>query len=571
MKNIARKSSLKIKKSAEKSDLASFVASLRNGDYKSRLKAGQVAANDRALVNELNLLARKLATDSRARSEGLAKVAIFDGVIKNNPGMVYQFRLAADGKMFFDFVSSMSNEIFGLTPEEMAANPEIWIAQVHSADREGLLRDIQLSAQSMTAFEWRGRIMPGTGETKWILARSFPTKLSDGSILWNGILIDLTKETLAENEVKRVSKFLDSVLNNVPLMIFVKDCKKDFRLTLLNREGERILGVKSEEFLGKADADFFGQDFVNLFRDEEQEILRLRQPTKPRLNRLLTPNGERVFMTSKVPTFDEVGSPEYIIGIANDITDEISLQNDLELERSKAIQSAKLASLGEMSAGIAHEINNPLAIISGSIPLVRKDILNPVKLETRLEAMTKACARIEKIVGGLRKFARSSNKNVRSHEKVETIVAEALFIAESKAKRHQVGIELNVANDLYIKADSLEIEQVLINLFNNAIDAVKDLGERWVRVNGFADGEDVVLQILDSGRGISKEIEAKLFQPFFTTKPIGEGTGLGLSISKGILDQHGAELSLNREFANTCFEIRFPQSVADEAREQNAI
>jgi C4-dicarboxylate-specific signal transduction histidine kinase len=108
-----------------------------------------------------------------------------------------------------------------------------------------------------------------------------------------------------------------------------------------------------------------------------------------------------------------------------------------------------------------------------------------------------------------------------------------------------------------ISCDSVEIEQVMVNLINNAIDAGKNTPEPWVRIHAFDDSDQVVIRVIDSGPGVPAEIEARLFEPFFTTKEVGEGTGLGLSISKGILTQHKASLQLNRAMEHTCFEIRF--------------
>ena len=126
-------------------------------------------------------------------------------------------------------------------------------------------------------------------------------------------------------------------------------------------------------------------------------------------------------------------------------------------------------------------------------------------------------------------------------------------------------IEIQVPEDILIFCDPVEIEQVVVNMINNAIDAVKGQDMRWVKLIAFKADEQVLLQIQDSGPGISPEIEVKLFEPFFTTKPAGEGTGLGLSIAKGILDQHKASVRLNREFSNTCFEIAFPAPLSDQA------
>jgi C4-dicarboxylate-specific signal transduction histidine kinase len=130
-------------------------------------------------------------------------------------------------------------------------------------------------------------------------------------------------------------------------------------------------------------------------------------------------------------------------------------------------------------------------------------------------------------------------------------------MTEAKSMRHSVPIELDLKSEAKILCEELEIEQVVVNLVANAIDAVKELPEKWVKVTTFEEGPEVVLQIIDSGSGVSSYVEGKLFQPFFTTKIVGKGTGLGLSISKGILDQHKASIAINRQMKNTCFEIRF--------------
>jgi len=101
-----------------------------------------------------------------------------------------------------------------------------------------------------------------------------------------------------------------------------------------------------------------------------------------------------------------------------------------------------------------------------------------------------------------------------------------------------------------------------VNLINNAVDATKDQEARWVKVALSTDGDEVLIQVIDSGNGISPELEEKLFQPFFTTKPVGEGTGLGLSITKGIIEKHNAKILLNRSLPNTCFELRFKMAEA---------
>jgi len=237
----------------------------------------------------------------------------------------------------------------------------------------------------------------------------------------------------------------------------------------------------------------------------------------------------------------------------------LSIISDGELQ---LIQTSKLASLGEMSASIAHEINNPLGIISGSINLLPKFTNNPEKFLAKIEAAQKAIDRISKIVLGLRKFSRTSDQQTRSCHDLATIVKESMDLTEAKSKKFSTSVTCQIQEKLFIYCDELEIEQVLINLINNGIDAIKERSEKWVKVEIFEEQQNVVLRVTDSGPGISKEIQQKIFNPFFTTKKVGEGTGLGLSITKGILDEHQATIGVLASVPNTCFEIRFPKAVA---------
>ncbi|MCX6119524.1 MAG: PAS domain-containing protein [Proteobacteria bacterium] len=247
-------------------------------------------------------------------------------------------------------------------------------------------------------------------------------------------------------------------------------------------------------------------------------------------------------------------------GTCQDISDLVSAEELAHQERAKSIQSAKLASLGEMSAGIAHEINNPLTIISGMTLLLPKSVHDPIQLEKKINAISKACLRIAKIVNGLRKFSRSSEAHAKEMTSLCEIIEDALVMVGSKAKNKVVAVEVDCVKDLMIYCNSLEIEQVIINLLSNGIDAVNAMESKWVHVKAFRDPSDrVAIQVIDSGRGISDDLKSKLFQPFFTTKGVGEGTGLGLSISKGILDEHGATLEVKLEEGHTCFEIVFPK------------
>jgi len=254
---------------------------------------------------------------------------------------------------------------------------------------------------------------------------------------------------------------------------------------------------------------------------------------------------------------DSQNKPLRFMGTHSDVTEEVRIQKEIENQKSKLFHQSKLASLGEMSAGIAHEVNNPLAIIAGSAELLTKFKDNPEKFNAKLDSIFKSCQRISKILNGLKKFSRSAERTVLKSFNLSQIIDEVIILTEMKASRSLTKVTKECPPEILINCDDLSMEQVLINLINNAIDATKNNEERWVKITVHEQENQIYLRVIDSGPTIPQDLEEKIFDPFFTTKKVGDGTGLGLSITKGILEEHMATITLNRQFKTTCFEIKF--------------
>jgi C4-dicarboxylate-specific signal transduction histidine kinase len=240
----------------------------------------------------------------------------------------------------------------------------------------------------------------------------------------------------------------------------------------------------------------------------------------------------------------------------------------LEEERLKTIHRSKLAELGIMASGIAHEINNPLTIIDSSARIIYRttasDAPDMDKVQNQANRITNTVSRITSIIRGLRAFSRDGSNDPMAEVSVHELIQNTLEFCRERFRKHNVKLIESIDSDsLSIRGQMIPISQVLLNLLHNAFDAVHCDPDGWVRVEVQDIGDSVILRVLNSGEKISPEIAAKVFNPFFTTKDVDKGTGLGLSISHGIIESHGGTLALDKGHEHTCFTITLPKFVAN--------
>ena len=280
-------------------------------------------------------------------------------------------------------------------------------------------------------------------------------------------------------------------------------------------------------------------------------------------------NGASIISQGKLDfRIDVKGSDEFsALGVAiNTMTSKLILINaELELERVKSIHNCKLASLGEMSAGIAHEINNPLAIIQGiSSSLIIKVKGNAISQESiilHLEKIANTTNRISKIIKGLRSISRNAQEDPFELVSVKDITNDVLSLCEQKIKNAQINLMVKIPEDeIFFECSNTQISQVLLNLIGNAQDAIVDIESKWIILEFklINNQSFVECSVTDCGNGISKDIVEKLMQPFFTTKAAGKGTGLGLSISLGIIKAHNGNFYFDESSKNTRFVFEIP-------------
>ncbi|OYZ20761.1 MAG: hypothetical protein B7Y39_10340 [Bdellovibrio sp. 28-41-41] len=237
-------------------------------------------------------------------------------------------------------------------------------------------------------------------------------------------------------------------------------------------------------------------------------------------------------------------------------------------QEAKIAESAKMASLGEMASSIAHEINNPLTIIYGKARQIQSymESKNPQAMHERAQQdalkIITTVDRISRIIKGLRKISRDASSDSMATVSAKDLVEETLSFCQQRFQQFYIEfrVYMNYTGDVYCR--QTELSQVILNLLNNSFDAVSNLEEKWVELSVDNVDNTMVITITDSGRGISKDVQNKIFQPFFTTKEVGKGTGLGLSISKGIVEAHFGRFYLEERSVNTKFVIEIPLNMA---------
>lgn len=248
----------------------------------------------------------------------------------------------------------------------------------------------------------------------------------------------------------------------------------------------------------------------------------------------------------------------------------IERTKQIDEQQVQLIQAAKLSSLGEMAAGIAHEINNPLSIIAASNKVLRRNLSeNPEMLsksEKYLDNIDKTVQRMVKIIQGLRNVSRDAAKEEFDQMKLADLMNDVITLCSERFKSNGITLTIDLSDPVYqekIHCRPVQLSQVFINLLSNAYDAVESLPERWVKIDCSKSGNKIIIKVTDSGQGIPKEIQEKIFQPFFTTKGHGKGTGLGLSLSITIIRDHHGVFSIDNRAKNTCFVVELPHEAQD--------
>jgi signal transduction histidine kinase len=236
-----------------------------------------------------------------------------------------------------------------------------------------------------------------------------------------------------------------------------------------------------------------------------------------------------------------------------------AIQKQLSYQQQELIHSSSLVALGEMAAGIAHEINNPLQVLSLQLTVL-KDLGDETEVGSQMKKMETTIQKMGKLISGLKHLSRKDASDPIENFTVHEVIDSVMNISSDRIDRKGVTLTIKGSSDQMLSGHLVQMSQVLINLLNNSIDAIKESAEKWVELEVRETINSVQIMVTDSGNGIAPEIAEKIMMPFYTTKGPQAGTGLGLSISQSIVEKHGGILYYDRSYPNTRFVIELPMA-----------
>lgn len=492
---------------------------------------------------------------------------------ENIPGMVYLFAKHPDGSYSFPYVNAVSRQLFNIDPDDLMRDSTLITSLIHPDDRERFEESVTQSAETLQP--WREELRHVVdGEVRWYDCMSRPELQTNGDILWDGIILEITDRKRAENALKQAKAFAEKLVESANAMIVVLDASGEIQV--FNKAAEQITGYMRHEL--------FGRNWFEVFvpMDKYPQILKAFQKSMqngmPRIfeSPILTQSGEERYIAWRNTDLLEdsriVGSILYGV----DISDRKQLEEQL-------LQSQKMEAIGQLAGGVAHDFNNMLSVILGYSELIKSKLPAENPLLKDVLEIEKAAIHSRDITRQLLAFSR---KQIISPK---TIDLNSLITQTQKTLSRLIGEDIHLRflpgkNLGEVRFDPSQMDQILVNLAVNARDAMPDGGMLTIETANIYLDEDycrlhiecrpgryVLMMMSDDGIGMEKQVLSHIFEPFFTTKEVGKGTGLGLATVYGIVRQNGGYIEVYSELGQgTTFKIYIPRIMEkDEVREKS--
>lgn len=484
-------------------------------------------------------------------------------LLKNLPGMAYRCGNQKNWPM--DFVSEGCLALCGYSKSELEEHQVYWGDLIHPDDRQKLWQRVQEAISSGQSYEYECRILKRDGSHRWVWGRGHQIDSPDGTNIYlEGFITDITDRKQAETDLISAETYATAVVETAAEAVITIDASG--HIEKFNGAAQHMFGYSTLEIVGKNVRTLMPEPHRG---NHDGYIARYLSTNEARIiGRGREVSGQRkdgsVFPIHLSISEVISGSERKFVGLIRDLSEQRFAEQEAREHRDHLAHVDRLNMLGEMATGIAHEINQPLTAISmyaqSCVRFLESENPKTDRLKEALEKLSTQTHRAGAIIERMQQMARQRDSQREPIDGNELIIG-VLPLAETEAHMRDITIELDVCEkSRVIRVDPVQIQQVVLNLLRNGMEAMED--------NNFRDGrcirlctqcrqEGFTVSVIDSGTGVSAEVEAQLFQPFSSTKKTG--MGLGLSICKSIVSAHGGQSKFhNNPQAGSTFYFTLP-------------
>jgi two-component system sensor kinase FixL len=442
--------------------------------------------------------------------------------------------------------SNAARALFGV-PDDLPLTYELFLSLLDSEERERTRQAIVRSVETGGGFDMQYRVSGRSKSRQWVRARGSIVRDEQGNPSHlSGIVIDINEQKQIEEALRTRESHLRSILETIPDAMIVID--GNGIMQFFSRAAERQFGYTVSEAIGQNVSILM----PNPDRSRHDRYLARYQSTGERhiigIGRIVTgqrKDGTTFPMHLSVGEMQSGGAP-YFTGFVRDLTEHQQTQARLQELQSELIHVSRLSAMGEMASALAHELNQPLAAISNYMKgsrrlLTTSDDPNIAKIENALDRAAEQAIRAGQIIRRLRDFVARGETEKRV-ESLSKLVEEAGALGLTGAREQGVQLRFNL-DPTYdqVLVDRVQIQQVLVNLFRNALEAMAHSSRRELTASNTPVADDMIeITVSDTGSGFGEDVAQSLFQTFFTTKETG--MGVGLSISRSIIEAHGGRM-----------------------------
>jgi two-component system NtrC family sensor kinase len=429
------------------------------------------------------------------------------------------------------------------------ANPKDREIFMEIIKREGFVKDMEV--------EFKKR----NGEKITVLLTGYPITNEAGEIVcYEGINLDITERKRIEEELREANEFFTNLIESSVDGIIATDMKGN--IFIFNKGAETLTGYNANEVVGKMHITQIYPPGI------AKEIMKkLRSPDYGGVGKLLpaqfsvvNKKGQEIpIQISASLIYNRAGEEVASVGIFTDLRPRLMMEKKLQETHLQLVSSEKMASLGKLAAGIAHEINNPLGGILIYASLMMEDLPEEDPKRNDLARIVQEAGRCKDIVKSLLEFARQTEPKKEPTD-MNRAINDGLFFLVNQALFHNIRIVKEFDPFLpFVWGNAGQLKQVFMNIIVNAAEAMHGNGTLTIKTSVSSGRNSVSIEFIDTGEGISEENLSRIFDPFFTTKDVGKGTGLGLATSFGIIEEHGGRIRVKSKVGEgAMFAIELP-------------